>query len=309
MRNKLTILSAIFAVLLLGTTTAHAKKRLSTPTVKLTEDNTIALNGPVDDSSVQAVQLKAKKLDLSLKSGYPIYLVLNTPGGEIQAGLELIEFLNSLNRPVHTVTLFAASMGWQIAQHLGNRYILNYGVLMSHKASGGFQGEFPGQIDSRYGFWLGRINQMDTQTVKRTKGKQSLKSYRAQYENELWLGGPDAVKKGYANKVVKMSCSKELSLSNEEVKVSTFFGSVVLTFSGCPSITGPTGMSAKLRTNQGLMTLGDFNAKGGTFITDNRNTYSDLYALDTKVNQELILEEFKKHEYKFNNKSAVIKGY
>ena len=308
------ILSAIFA-LLLGTpgmnAEAKGKNKRSAPTVKLTLDNTISLNGPVDESSVQAVQLKAKKLDLALKSGYPIYLVLNTPGGSIQAGLELIEFLNSLNRPVHTVTIFAASMGWQIAQHLGNRYVLNYGVLMSHKASGGFRGEFPGQIDSRYGFWLGRINQMDMQTVKRTKGKQSVKSYRSQYENELWRGGPDAVKEGYADRVVKMSCSKELSLTNEEVAIQTFFGDIVLTFSGCPSITGPTGVVAKLRTNQGMMTLKDFNDKGGVFSTDNTTGgyYTELYALNSKVNQEVIMEEFKKHEYKFNNKSAVIKSY
>ncbi|HUV84316.1 MAG TPA: hypothetical protein VMV86_01325, partial [Methanosarcinales archaeon] len=67
--KKMITLSAIFAFLLLGTTTVNAKSKKSTsaPTVKLTLDNTISLNGPVDESSVQAVQLKAKKLDLALK--------------------------------------------------------------------------------------------------------------------------------------------------------------------------------------------------------------------------------------------------
>jgi len=303
MKNIITILAV---ALLSFTVNAKTAKK---PTLKLTTDNTISLNGPVSSASVQEVQVAVTKLDQELKSGYPIYLVLNTPGGSIQAGLELIEFLTSLNRPVHTVTIFAASMGWQIAQHLGKRYILSYGVLMSHKASGGFRGEFPGQIDSRYGFWLDRINQMDSVTVKRTKGKQTLKSYRAQYENELWLTGPKAVKMGYAYKTVKMRCTKSLSSQAKVVNVRTIFGNVALTFSGCPSISGPTGIAATLRTSKGTMTLEDFNKQGGVFSGDNTNGYADLFALDPKVSNSSILEGLKKFEYKYKNKEAVIKGY
>ena len=112
-------------------------------------------------------------MDASLKSGYPIYLFLNTPGGSIQAGLELIEGLNGINRPIHTVTLFAASMGWQLVQHLGTRYVLKYGVLMSHKARGQFSGEFGGgasQMDARYGLWLKRVHIMET--LQYTRGKK-----------------------------------------------------------------------------------------------------------------------------------------
>ena len=282
------------------------------PTVNLTVDNTIALNGPVDDDSVQSVQLKAKKLDATLKSGYPIYLILNTPGGSIQSGLELIEFMKSLNRPVHTVTIFAASMGWQIAQHLGNRYVLNYGVLMSHKASGGFRGEFPGQLDNRRNFWGRRLHLMDLTTVKRTKGKQTVKSYQAAYENELWLGGIDSVKLGYADRVVRMNCSKELSDSRENLTVYTFFGALNLEFSGCPTVTGPTGISAKLRTNQGLMTLKEFNKKGGVFaneIDTQSNTYVEVKALNPTVTQEKVLEAIEKNKYKFLNRDAIIRSY
>jgi ATP-dependent Clp protease protease subunit len=302
------LLTIIFTVALAFS--VNAKGKSTSNTINLTIDNTVTLNGPVNDKSVQGIQLKAKKLDATLKSGYPIYLVLNTPGGSIQAGLELIEFLRSLNRPVHTITIFAASMGWQISQHLGNRYILNYGVLMSHKASGGFSGEFPGQLDNRRNFWGRRLYQMDIVTVKRTRGKQTMKSYLAAYENELWVGGTDAVKLGYSDKVVKMNCSKELAQSRENITIMSFFGEFKLEFSGCPTVTGPTAVTAMLRTNQGMISLQDFNKKGGIYPSEvEGNNYAEIKALDPKVDQKTILDLLKKYRYKFLNRNAIIRSY
>jgi ATP-dependent protease ClpP protease subunit len=164
--------------------------------VELTSDNTVILDEAVSSESVGKVMREAKALDAKLQSGYPIYLFLYTPGGSIQAGAELIEYLEGLNRPVHTVTLFAASMGFQIVQHMGKRYVMKYGVLMSHKARGSFSGTFGGgvsQMDTRYSLWLRRIILMDEQTVKRTGGKQTLKTYINAYSPELWLNGAEAV--------------------------------------------------------------------------------------------------------------------
>src|SRR5690606_3008535 len=171
----------------------------------LSSDNTLVLDDAFSGDVTVKLMEKATQMDSTLKSGYPMYLFLYTPGGSIQAGLELFEFLQGLNRPVHTVTLFAASMGFQTVQHLGERYIVKYGVLMSHKARGSFDGEFGGgisQLDSRYGLWLRRIQLMDAQTVERTGGKQTVKSYTDAYTPELWLNGEEAVEKGYADKVV-----------------------------------------------------------------------------------------------------------
>jgi ATP-dependent protease ClpP protease subunit len=90
--------------------------------IKLTKDNVLVLDQAFTGPSVAKLIQEARQKDADLKSGYPMYLFLNTPGGSIQAGLELIEALKGLNRPIHTITLFAASMGWQLLQHLGDRY-------------------------------------------------------------------------------------------------------------------------------------------------------------------------------------------
>lgn len=236
--------------------------------VVLSKDNTIVLKDVVTGASVAKLISQARKLDAGLKSGYPIVLVLDTPGGSIQAGMELMEVFKALNRPVHTLTIFAASMGFQIVQHADERNILSYGTLMSHKAYGGFEGEFGGdglsQMDSRYGFWLRRLKEMDEQTVKRTNGKQTLKSYRAAYENELWITGNEAVSLGYADNVVSARC--DASLNGQTVEKFFFFGiPITIKFSECPLNTYPEEIEVGVDSNKGRMSLDDFLSKGGEF--------------------------------------------
>ena len=88
------------------------------PVLKLTKDNTAILFGVMNSESTSNVMQQIQKLDSALKSGYPINLVLYTPGGSIQDGLELIEYLKSINRPINTITIFSASMGFQMVQNL-----------------------------------------------------------------------------------------------------------------------------------------------------------------------------------------------
>lgn len=241
---------------------------VSAKEIKLTADNTVVLRTSFNSESVTQLKKDLLELDANLKSGYPIYLVLYTPGGSIQKGLELFEFVKGLNRPVHTITIFAASMGFQTVQSLGTRYILKYGVLMSHKARGGFEGEFGGglsQLDSRYGLWLKRVDMLDKVTVDRTKGKQTLKSYRAAYDNELWLNGPDAVAKGYADEIATVSCDTTLTSKETTQVFNLGFFRISATFSGCPIITSPTNVSAELLTNKGYVGVESFLTQNGKF--------------------------------------------
>lgn len=257
----------LFLVILLmfsSLATAHGK---SAKEIVLTSDNTIVLNSAFTGKSVAGLIKQAKKLDADMKSGYPIYLFLDTPGGSIQAGLELVEYLNGLNRPIHTITLFAASMGWQLLQHLGKRYVLKYAQLMSHKARGGFSGEFGGggsQVDSRYSFYLRRLNLMDQKTVDRTSGIKTLKNYQSEYDNELWLNGAEAVKHGYADEVVTVKCSKGLT-GTRDTNVRFMGMSLLVQYDKCPLVTSPVGIRANIRTNKGYIDLDKFMATGGKF--------------------------------------------
>lgn len=286
-----------------------------TESVILSKDNVIVLNTQVDGESTAAVISKAKELDSALSSNLkekcgsakkPLYIFLNTPGGSIQSGLEMIEALNGLGRPVNTITLFAASMGFQIAQNLGDRLILKNGVLMSHRAKGGFEGEFggqsPSQIDSRYALWKSRIDELDSQTVSRSGGKQTLESYRKQYANEMWLTGNQSVEQGYADKVVNVKCDKTLDgVTTHEL---SFFGiPISYDLDNCPLNTSPMNIRISLPTTQrvnidgkeqvttnSVMELNKFLASGGGFGRTCLESHATLCASDPYLTLEHLNE-------------------
>lgn len=285
--------------------------------IVLKKNNTIIFNQEFDDLSVAKATAEAYAMDAQLSKGEPIYLIMNSPGGSIISGLELIANLNALGRKVNTITLFAASMGFQTVQGLGDRLIVSNGTLMSHRgfASGGFSGEFGGkeksQLTNRYEYWLTKIRTLDEQTVSRTKGKQTLESYQDAYENELWIDGQDAVNAGYADAVVSPRCDK--SLSGVRDQVIDYMGmEIVLHFSECPLITGPLGYEVLIVTTQGTkVSLQDFIKLGGQFgnscVSQN---ITQLCPKDVTLTLEKIEQMKKEAVNKFKiDRNDVIRGY
>lgn len=288
-------------------------KSSNTEKIILTSDNLIVLNDEINGETVASVIAKAKSLDsgmlsgLGLKKKDPIYLYLRTPGGDIQAGIEMIEALKGLDRPVHTITVFSASMGFQTVQQLGKRYILNNGALMSHRARGGFSGEFggqkPSQIDSRKNFWEQRINEMDQTTVSRTKGKQTLESYQKAYVSELWLTGSQAVEQGYADSVVNVQCDSSLrGVTTHELN---YLGLINIQYDldNCPLNSTPMNVRARdIETNKGPMSLEDFKKAQGGFgsycFTEMSKDQNKVCALNPVLSFEKI-DQLKK-EFKEN---------
>lgn len=100
----------------------------------LQEKRVIMLNREISSDTVN--RLIQQLLVLSHKSDVPIVLVLATPGGEIQAGLALIDVINAIPCPVYTVALgMAASMGAIIlaAGEQGHRIISRHSRVMIHE--------------------------------------------------------------------------------------------------------------------------------------------------------------------------------
>lgn len=208
--------------------------------VKLNPDNTVFLKDVVEADSVTKAMSELSKLENNTEP--VLYLVLDTPGGSVFDGLNLIHFLKGFSKPVKTITIFSASMGFQIAEgNPGDRLIVDTGVLMSHPMSGGMRGELGAGMsaENRANYLKEVIKTMDEQVVKRTNGKQTLQSYVKAYDNELWTTGQSAVDAGYADAVVGVSCSSDLLATNEIVDEREYIGSglsleIKYEFSKCP---------------------------------------------------------------------------
>jgi ATP-dependent Clp protease protease subunit len=203
----------------------------------------ILINDAIDSESIAKAQLKLFKLAAELPVDEPIYLFLDTPGGSITAGRLFIDTVKGVPHKVHTITLTAASMGYIIAQHLDNRYILESGTMMSHRARiGGLSGQIPGEVDSR----LRNIRQEITEINETVANRLGVprRFYEKWIHDELWLSGKDAVFFGHADEIPVVTCDESL-MDTYTKEVSNFFFSASVEFSKCPLIRGPLKITQK----------------------------------------------------------------
>lgn len=211
--------------------------------IVLSDRNTINFNLPIMGGSVKDAQVKMMEMSSKLPAKQPIYLVLNSPGGSVDAGNLLIATAKGLPQPVHTISIFSASMSFVVSQYLDNRYVMDNSVLMSHRAYiDGVSGQIPGNLLTRVNFFLEDLTRMDTTIAARAGLK--LEQYRYLTANELWLSGDRAIEARFADKMVRVKCDSSLQGPAEPTKIESFFGDVYVTFHKCPLVTEPLEIRA-----------------------------------------------------------------
>lgn len=215
--------------------------------IVLSKDNTINLNYVIDGSMAKLVQSQLLEQDHRLKGGKPIFLYLNSPGGSISDGNSIIETAKGLNRPVHTISSFSASMSFIISQMLGTRYVMSTSTLMSHHASvSGLSGDLNGSLNTRFLALLADIDKVDFEVAKRSS--HTVQEYKDMITHEMWINGPNAVTARFADKVVNVTCDKSLEGLGEPQVMEVFGFSIEVTYFKCPLIQYPA--SAKLQGKQ-----------------------------------------------------------
>lgn len=201
----------------------------------LNSENTVVLNWVVTDQSVAQLTQQIFAISQSLPKSKPIYLVLDTPGGSVQAGNALIDGLKGIPQEVKTVNLFSASMGFQIAQNLGERLVTTNSTMMSHLAAGGIEGTIPGSLNARLEYWSSISEKLDVQAAKRLHLSKA--EYAAKIQNEYWVYGEDNVTQKLADRLVTVSCDDTMNGVTTS-KVETMFGMVDVDRAKCPMARG-----------------------------------------------------------------------
>ena len=240
MKKLIAIITATFILTLLASLYVDEAATNNGPrTILLTDRNTVSLNMPVNGESASAVQNALMEKASRLRAKDPIYLTLNSPGGSIFDGEKIIETAKGLPNKVHTISIFSASMSFVISQYLSTRYVLDSGVMMSHRAyAEGLSGQVPGNLVTRTLGLLSSLNMMSSVIAQRAG--MSLKAYNDLVQDELWMRGKQAVDLKFADEVVQVQCDRSL-FGGQEPKVMTVMGflKVKVTWAKCPLVVAP----------------------------------------------------------------------
>jgi ATP-dependent Clp protease protease subunit len=112
---------------------------------RLLRDRVVFLGAPVDSQLANLVIAQMLFLDYE-DPDREIKLYINSPGGEVYAGLGIYDTMQMVSSPVSTVCIgFAASMAAVLlmAGTRGKRYALPNSRIVIHQGSSGFQGNVP----------------------------------------------------------------------------------------------------------------------------------------------------------------------
>ena len=169
---------------------------------RLLKDRIIFVTGPIhgDMASLICAQL------LFLESENPrkdISFYINSPGGEVNAGLAIYDTMHYIHPDISTVCIgMAASMASLIlsAGTTGKRYCLPHARLMVHQPSGGFSGQAT-DIDIHAREILSLRTRMNQLYAKHTK--KTVHIIERTLERDTFMSPEEAIEFGLIDKVME----------------------------------------------------------------------------------------------------------
>jgi ATP-dependent Clp protease protease subunit len=169
---------------------------------RMLKERVVFLVGPIDDHVANLIVAQF----LFLESENPdkdIHLYVNSPGGQVNAGLAIYDTMQFIKPDVSTVCVGqAASMGALLLAGgaKGKRHALPHASIMIHQPWGGFQGQAT-DIDIHAREIL-RLRERLNDILARHTG-QSLETIQRDTERDNFMGGEEAVKYGLVDSVIE----------------------------------------------------------------------------------------------------------
>lgn len=168
---------------------------------RLLKDRIIILGEPIDDhvANVLIAQLLFLEAEDPTKD---INLYINSPGGQVTAGMAIYDTMRYIKSKVSTLCLGQASSMAAIllaAGEPGMRYSLPHSRILIHQPMGGFQGQ-ASDIDIHAREILRLREELNMILAEHTG--QSVKKVSADTERDFFMSGDEAKTYGILDKVI-----------------------------------------------------------------------------------------------------------
>lgn len=144
----------------------------------------------------------------------PISLYINSPGGEVNAGLQIIDTMNSITSPVFTINVaMCASMGAVILSNGAKRMSLPHARVMIHQVSSGMEGNIQ---DMEVSFQeTMRLNDI-TMGILAENCDKTLDEVKNDTNRDHWMYTEEAMSYGIIDEVTGESKRKTWKRENED---------------------------------------------------------------------------------------------
>lgn len=167
---------------------------------RLIQDRILFLSGEVDSLSMDT--MIAQMLYLNSVDNRDISLYINSPGGDVLAGLSLIDTMNYIESDVTTTCMgMAASMGAVLLScgKKGKRFVLPHSRVMIHQVSSQNKGTL---ADLEIELEQTRRCKSDLYKILSDNCGKTLEEIEKDCDRNFWLIGNEAVEYGIADNIL-----------------------------------------------------------------------------------------------------------
>lgn len=168
---------------------------------RLLKDNVIFVTGPIDMGTANTFIAQMLFLE-SQNPDKDISVYINSPGGEVYAGVAMYDTIKHIKNDVVTINVgLAASAGALIlsAGTKGKRYALPGSHTMIHQVIGGVEGQASDvEITAKH---MLKLRDQYAETISKETG-QKLEKVEADVDRDYWMDAKESVKYGIVDKIM-----------------------------------------------------------------------------------------------------------
>lgn len=192
-------------------------KRSIDPYSRLLEERVIMVEGEVNITMANAIVAQLLLLEL-MNPNADITMYINSPGGEVMAGLAITDTMEFISCDVCTVGIgMQASMGSFILASgtPGKRFALRRSSIMIHRLSGGQQGDYH-SMEADWEHTKKLHEQLLSEYARLSGGKKTKEEFQELMRYNNWLSLEEAINCGIIDKIITDRKSLEKELSHEQ---------------------------------------------------------------------------------------------